>query len=89
MRYAKKTIAPATAANLVSLLKISKPDTRGTEEVILQAPAANSNNVYYGTNAEQPGFVIPGGLVSLEVDNLKNVYVKGDGLDEVIILVLR
>lgn len=89
MRIAREVVATTNAQSIVELLSLAAPDTRGTEEIILQAPAGNSSNINFGTKAAQPGYIIPGGSASLEVGSLRNVYVKGDGSDTVIILVLR
>lgn len=89
MRYAKQVVASATPTSLANYLDIVAPDARGCEEVILQAPSGNAINVLFGTRAAQPGFIEPGGSASLEVNNLENVWIKGDGVISLVILVLR
>jgi hypothetical protein len=85
-----KTVVPTTAAQSVyDLLGLAATDTRGSEEVILQAPAGNAANLNFGSAADQSGFIIPGGSAALEIGSLKNLHVKGNGSDSVIILVLR
>lgn len=87
MRHIKVVTAPAVAQSVYDLL--GNLETRTAADIILQAPEANAANVNFGTSYAQPGFIIPGGSASLEVTSTKNTYVKGNGSDQVIIMVLR
>lgn len=89
MRYAQTVVPATTAKSIVTLLSIAAPDSSTSVEIMLQCPAANGGNINFGTKASQPGFIIPGGNATIHVNSLKNLYVKGDGVDSLILLVTR
>ena len=84
MKYAGTTLAPATADSLKNLLV----DLLGAGFIILQCPAGNAANVNFGTKASQPAFILPGGSAEIRLSNLKDVYIKGNGTDTLIVMVL-
>lgn len=86
MRYANTLTLPTTADSVYNLLNIT--DDFGAGFVIIQAPAANAADANFGTNSIQPAFIIPGGSAEVRLTDLKNLYVKGNGTDTLIVLVL-
>jgi hypothetical protein len=54
--------------------------------VLMQAPDANANTVFFGTDAEQPFELRARGSATLEVKDLKDIYVKGTSPDKLSIL---
>lgn len=84
MRYAK--IFPLTVApqSIAELFDVRLPVVG---ELTIQGPVANATNVNVGTKAGQPGFVIPGGTLQFQNHNIKNLYVSGNPLASVVVLV--
>ena len=89
MRKAKLVTPPTEPGeSLLTLLGLPK-EMRGTVEVLLQCPAANSANISIGTKDARPGFIIPGGAASLETISLSTTYVSGDGSNTLAVMVLK
>lgn len=75
--------APTSVKTLIST-EINK-----VADLILQAPAANAQNVFFGNKAAQPGFIVPGGSTVLEEVSLANTYLLGTAGDNIIVMVTR
>ncbi len=84
MRVAEQTTIPTTAASVHSLIT---KDIDVVHELVLQAPESNIGNIFFGDRVAQPGFIKPGGSVSLTLPLLKQTYIVGTLDDSVIILV--
>lgn len=54
---------------------------------LLQAPAANTNDINFehGGSSDMGGFVSPGKNVAVPCFSGKNLYIKGDGVDTIVI----
>jgi len=83
MQEAVQVTAPVVAVPISSILSGS----RICSGIILQSPSANSNAVYFGSAASQPFTLAATGEKSpyLPVNSAKNIYIKGDGTDTIII----
>lgn len=88
MRLAKSITPPVTPASLLSLLGIQEGQ-RGSVDVLLQAPAANTADINLGTKVELPGFISPGGSANLEGLNLKTTFVSGNATNTLVVLIIR
>lgn len=54
-------------------------------DIILQAPAANGADIYFGDSTDQEVFIQAGGSSGLFKTELNNLYIKGTPGDEVIV----
>ncbi len=86
MKYANEVTVSTNGTSLKELFSV--PDEIKAGFIILQCPAANANNVFFGTSASQPAFIKPEGSAEIRFANPKDVFVKGTGPDTVILLVL-
>lgn len=84
MRYAKSFALSATPVSIAQLFDVQLPVVG---QVTLQAPSTNATNVQFGTKAAQPGIVVPSGTIQLDNHNIKNLYISGNPLASVIILI--
>lgn len=87
MKIARSVVAPVSPTSIYDLIKWTS-NGNNIHNILLQAPTANTNNVYFGSNDSQPGFIIPGGSAALDEVSLKSTFIHGDGVDIVIIMVI-
>ena len=81
-----RTIVPTTTpTTLYELLGNQK--RLMSAGALLQAPAANTNDINFEHegSSDMGGFVSPGKNVALPAFSTKNLWIKGDGSDEIVI----
>lgn len=79
-----KVPVPAVSTSLSDLVDQESDLCNG---VLLQAPLENIQNIYFGENGREFAFIVNGGSSGLDVTNIRNIYVKGDPADYLIIIV--
>jgi hypothetical protein len=55
--------------------------------ILLQAPMANAATAYFGERGREFAELISGGSAGIDVNNIKDVFVKGDPLDYLIVVI--
>lgn len=55
--------------------------------VLLQTPMANTGTVYFGENGREFAYLLNGAAASLDVTNLRDIFVKGLIADKLIVVV--
>lgn len=86
MKYANDKVVPTTASSLRELFSI--PEQHKTNTIILQCPVGNTGNINFGTEAKQPAFISATGSAELAHSALGDVFVKGNGTDTLILVIL-
>ena len=84
-----RTIVPTTTPT--TLYELLKNEARRVNSGILfQAPDTNANNINFehGGNSDMGGFVSPGKNVALPAFSTRNIWLKGDGTDELSVTVV-
>lgn len=84
MRSFKVAITAASK----SLFELVGEDYSVCNEILIQAPDDNSEKIYFGERGREYAFLYNGGSSGLNVQSLKNVYVKGTPPDELIIIIM-
>lgn len=78
-----QAIVPTTSASLESLCNNEVTRCRG---VLMQAPLENTGKIYFGERGAELAFILNGGTAGVDVMNLRDIYVKGNGTDSVIVI---
>ena len=84
-----RTLVPTTSPT--TLYELLKNQARHVcSGVLLQAPDTNGNNINFEHegNSDMGGFVSPGKNVALPIFSTKNLWLKGDGSDVLVVTVV-
>lgn len=84
---------PTTATTVAELIYSELSDIRKNvadsgvmlQDIIIQAPATNSSNIFYGDENNQKVFIKPEGSSGLFKANIAKLSVIGTGTDKIII----
>jgi len=55
--------------------------------VLLQTPLANASVVYFGERGREFGYLVNGAAAGLDIKNLRDMYVYGNPLDSLIVII--
>lgn len=55
--------------------------------VLLQAPMANTDLIYFGEAGREYAFILNGGSAGIDTTNLRDICVYGDPADAVIVII--
>jgi len=84
-----RTITPTTTpTTLYELLGSQKRHV--DSGILLQGPETNTNDINFehGGNSDMGGYVSPGKNVALPAFSTKNLWLKGDGSDVIVVTVV-
>ena len=84
-----RTKIPTTTPQTIYSL-LGEESRRVNSGILLQAPDANTNDINFehGGSSDMGGFVSPGKNVAIPAFSTKNVWIKGDGSDAIVITVV-
>jgi hypothetical protein len=72
---------PTTATSLFNLMGGNDL----CRSIAICAPTDNTNNLNYGATQNVPAEIVPGGYVALPHRNLRDIFVKGESGDSLVI----
>jgi len=84
-----RTIVPTTTPQTLYAL-LGNQARQVNSGILLQGTIANVNNINFehGGNSDMGGFVAPGKAVAVPAFSTKNVWIKGDGSDSIVVTVV-
>lgn len=82
-----RTFKTLLTANSQSLTELCGGEITRCNGALIQAPLENTDKIYFGEKGREYAFVINGGSAGIDVSNIKDVYVKGDPADYIIVVI--